>query len=59
MVLLPLPVFEGFRPRLPHCIVACDRGAHCVLGAAPVLSQLLIPHYHVCIVSHCVVEVTR
>lgn len=43
-MLQPLPVFEGFQPHLPHCTLACDWGTHSVLGAAPALSQLHIPH---------------
>lgn len=51
---MDLPVFEGYQPHLPRFIVAPDQGAQDVLGAAPVLFQLPIPHYHVCIFSHCI-----
>lgn len=52
MVLQPLPVFEEFQPHLPHCTLAHDLGAHSVLGAAPALSQLHVPHDQVRIISH-------
>lgn len=52
---MDLPVFEGYQPHLPHLIVAHDQGGEDVLGAAPVLSQLPIPHYLACISSYCAV----